>query len=115
MGFPLHDPTAVAYFIDPKLFRTQSGPVRVATSGIARGETILGDNAGRSYAENHWSDIPPSAACKAVNSDAVVRSYRASHRRPLSRLQPDVFAQSPSGKVRTRNMANLLHPFSFIE
>ena len=71
-GFPLHDPTAVAYFIDPKLFRTQSGPVRVATSGIARGETILGDNAGRSYAEEHWSDIPPSAACEAVNSDAVV-------------------------------------------
>ena len=71
-GFPLHDPTAMAYFIDPTLFRVQSGPVRVATSGIARGETILGDSSGRPYAEEHWSEIPPSSACNAVNSDAVV-------------------------------------------
>ena len=71
-GFPLHDPTAMAYFIDPTLFRVQSGPVRVATSGIARGETILGDSSGRPYAEEHWSEIPPSSACNAINSDAVV-------------------------------------------
>jgi len=40
-GFYVHDPSAVAYLVDPSLFTIKRGPVRVVTEGIAIGETIL--------------------------------------------------------------------------
>jgi purine nucleosidase len=40
-GFPLHDPTVVAYLIEPDIFTMRSGEVTVATdSGPAHGMTI---------------------------------------------------------------------------
>ena len=40
-GFYVHDPSAVMYLIDSSLFKMVKGPVRVATEGIAIGETIM--------------------------------------------------------------------------
>jgi purine nucleosidase len=40
-GFYVHDPSAVLYLVDPSLFTTRKGPVRVVTEGIAIGETIM--------------------------------------------------------------------------
>ncbi len=40
-GFYVHDPSAVMYLIAPDIFTTRTGPVRVATEGIAIGETIM--------------------------------------------------------------------------
>jgi inosine-uridine nucleoside N-ribohydrolase len=40
-GFYVHDPSAVMYLIDPGLFKLTKGPVRVVTSGIAIGQTIM--------------------------------------------------------------------------
>ena len=40
-GFYVHDPSAVMYLIAPDVFTTRTGPVRVATEGIAIGETIM--------------------------------------------------------------------------
>lgn len=40
-GFFVHDPSAVIYLIDPSIFTVRQGPVRVATEGIAIGETIM--------------------------------------------------------------------------
>ena len=39
-GFYVHDPSAVAYAIDPGLFSTETAAVRVVTEGIAIGQTI---------------------------------------------------------------------------
>jgi purine nucleosidase len=39
-GFYVHDPSAVAYAIDPSLFATDKAKVRVVTEGIAIGQTI---------------------------------------------------------------------------
>jgi purine nucleosidase len=40
-GFYVHDPSAIMYLIDPSIFKTTKGPVRVATDGVAIGETIM--------------------------------------------------------------------------
>ena len=39
-GFYVHDPSAVAYLIDPGIFSTDTARVRVVTEGIAIGQTI---------------------------------------------------------------------------
>lgn len=39
-GLYLHDPSAILYMLQPGLFNTESAPVRVATGGIALGQTI---------------------------------------------------------------------------
>ena len=44
-GFYVHDPSAVAYVIDPTLFSTEKARVRVVTEGIAIGETIAVERA----------------------------------------------------------------------
>ena len=38
-GVYLHDPSAVAFIVDPTLFRTENWPLRVETHGISRGKT----------------------------------------------------------------------------
>ena len=53
-GVYLHDPSAVAYVIDPSLFTTRQAPIRVETKGEARGRTMpwtgaVGDPAGRAW------------------------------------------------------------------
>lgn len=40
-GFYVHDPSAVLYLIDPRLFTVRQGSVRVVREGIAIGETIM--------------------------------------------------------------------------
>lgn len=40
-GFFVHDPSAIMYLIEPGLFTTRKGPVRVVREGIAIGETIM--------------------------------------------------------------------------
>ena len=51
-GIYTHDPTAMAFAIDPKLFRTESRAVRVVTEGMAIGEVIAAT-------ERHWSQPGP--------------------------------------------------------
>jgi inosine-uridine nucleoside N-ribohydrolase len=73
---PLHDSSAVAYFLRPELFTTIRQPVRVATEGIALGQTIHGDKV-RAYLSDAWDDITPSTICTAVNAAAVLELYRS--------------------------------------
>lgn len=50
-GFPLHDPTVIAYLIEPEIFTMRSGRVTVVTdSGAAHGQTIA-----------DWHREPPNA------------------------------------------------------
>tara|TARA_R110000868_G_scaffold353876_2_gene615079 strand:- start:30440 stop:31384 length:945 start_codon:yes stop_codon:yes gene_type:complete len=70
-GFPAHDPTALVYITNPELFKCIIGPIRVATSGIADGMTIISrhDKYGE---ENEWSNIAPTNVCVDVNADKVI-------------------------------------------
>lgn len=74
-GFPMHDASAVAYAIAPELFRVQTGPVRVVTNGIAKGETILNREPAREYQEDHWSDIPAANVCVDIDAVRVLDLY----------------------------------------
>src|SRR5207244_2484508 len=54
-----HDPSAIAYLIDPTLFTVQPGPIRVLCEGIGVGQTLW-DRSGRQWArQNAWSRRRP--------------------------------------------------------
>lgn len=73
-GIYSHDASAVAYLIDPSLFTLRSGPVRVVTEGIARGQTI---QAWRQFGEHGgtaspWSLCPNQQVCIDVDEQGVL-------------------------------------------
>ena len=71
-GFPVHDASAMAYLIKPTLFKVASGPVRVATSGVAKGATIWSPETARDYAEDHWKGVAGSTVCCDVEPDRLL-------------------------------------------
>lgn len=71
-GFFVHDSTAAAYIIDPGLFTTRSGPVRVVNMGVAVGQTIQRDP-GTWYPPGAWDERPEQLACDGVKAEAVKR------------------------------------------
>ena len=73
-GCYVHDASAIAYAIDPSLFTVLTGPVRVATEGVAKGQTIL-KRAGYTYPENHWDNVTDSSVCMEVNAEGVLALY----------------------------------------
>lgn len=74
-GMHTHDPSAIAYLIDPTLFTTEAGPVRVITEGLGLGQTLL-DRRQRWHAPNAWSDRPAVNVCLGVDSDRLLALYR---------------------------------------
>jgi inosine-uridine nucleoside N-ribohydrolase len=62
-----HDPSAIAYLIDPTLFRVERGPVRVATHGLAAGQTLF-DRRREWYSSNAWTSSPSVDVCVDVDS-----------------------------------------------
>lgn len=67
-GIPVHDSSAVAYLLDPSLFTTRGGPIRVVTEGIAIGQTIQAPNTRRFPPGNAWEGRPDHLIC--IDSDA---------------------------------------------
>jgi inosine-uridine nucleoside N-ribohydrolase len=74
-GMQTHDPAAIAYVIDPTLFITERGPVRVVTEGIAEGQTIL-DRRQKWYHPTPWSNQPPVNVCVGVDSERLLALYK---------------------------------------
>lgn len=74
-GIHTHDPSALAYVIDPTLFTTICGPVRVVTEGVAVGHTLL-DRQQRWRTPNPWSSAPPVNVCLGVDSERLLALYR---------------------------------------
>ena len=74
-GIACHDSLAVAAVIDPSLFETRTGPVRVVTDGIALGQTIQ-KHRKRSYRIDHWDAHPPQTVCVGVDSTRFLEAYR---------------------------------------
>src|SRR5262249_22694284 len=71
-AFYVHDPSAVAYAIDPSLFSTEKARVRVVTEGIAIGQTIAA--AGPRGSE--WEAVrgrPEANVCRAVDAERLLR------------------------------------------
>ena len=74
-GIHTHDPSAVAYLIDPSLFKTERGAVRVITEGIAMGQTLM-DRRQRWQGSHAWSDIPQTDVCVEVDSERLRALYK---------------------------------------
>ncbi len=68
-GMHTHDPSAIAYVLDPTLFTTAKHRVRVETQGYAAGQTIV-DRADKFY------DGPERAICIGVDSPRLLALYK---------------------------------------
>jgi inosine-uridine nucleoside N-ribohydrolase len=70
-----HDPSAIGYVLDPTLFTSVRGPLRVITEGVALGQTLL-DRRRQWLAPNAWSDQPDVNVCVEVDSVRLLALYR---------------------------------------
>jgi uridine nucleosidase len=75
-GIHTHDPSAIAYLIEPTLFRTQRGPIRVVTEGIALGQTLW-DRRQRWQGRHAWTDAPAVDVCVDVDSEKLLALYKS--------------------------------------
>jgi uridine nucleosidase len=74
-GMHTHDPSAIAYVIDPTLFTVGRGPVRVVTEGLAVGQTLL-DRRQRWVHPTAWSSRPAINVCLGVDSERLLALYK---------------------------------------
>jgi len=74
-GCHVHDPSAIAYVIQPSLFEWRSGAVRVVTDGPAEGMTIQKSDQ-RSYMNDEWSSFRAQKVGIKVNDKALLSLYR---------------------------------------
>ncbi|CAJ2634053.1 unnamed protein product [Trifolium pratense] len=72
-GVYLHDPTALLAAIDPSLVTCTEGAVRVQTSGITRGLTILHNKQKRYDEITEWSNMPLVKVAVTVDAPRVVK------------------------------------------
>jgi inosine-uridine nucleoside N-ribohydrolase len=73
-GIACHDSLAVAYVIEPGWFTTRRGPVRVATEGVAIGQTIQ-HHQKRAFPGSAWEGHPAQSVAIAVNSQAFLDHF----------------------------------------
>ncbi|XP_058752076.1 probable uridine nucleosidase 2 [Vicia villosa] len=72
-GVYLHDPTALLAAVDPSLVTCTEGAVRVQTSGITRGLTILYNKQKRFEEVTEWSNMPTVKVAVTVDAPRVVK------------------------------------------
>ncbi|TKY69034.1 uridine nucleosidase 2 [Spatholobus suberectus] len=72
-GVYLHDPTALLAAVDPSLVTCMEGIVRVQTSGITRGLTLLYNKQKRFGEINEWSNKPIVKVAVTVDAPRVVK------------------------------------------
>jgi inosine-uridine nucleoside N-ribohydrolase len=73
-GFYVHDPSAVAYVLDPSLFSTEKAHVRVVTEGIAVGQTIAVAGPVPERWEP-WRGGPEVKVCREVDAERLLRLF----------------------------------------
>lgn len=73
-GCCLHDVAAAAWLVDPSLFETLTGPVRVLTDGIAIGQTIQKRD-DQMFGPSDWDGHPSQSVCSAVRHEQLVQIY----------------------------------------
>ncbi|KAJ0092605.1 hypothetical protein Patl1_27050 [Pistacia atlantica] len=72
-GVYLHDPAALLVAVNPSLFTYTEGVVRVQTSGITRGLTILYNKQKRFAEVTEWSDKPTVKVAVTVDAPSIVK------------------------------------------
>lgn len=73
-GAPPHDAVALMALIEPSLFEWVKGPIRVATKGMCRGQTILST---RVYEEeNAWRGVPHNYVAMSTNVEIVLNKIK---------------------------------------
>jgi inosine-uridine nucleoside N-ribohydrolase len=66
-----HDVLAFIYLTNPELFTLERGRIRVATEGLAQGQTMMNRNARVSYPQDGWGpDIAQTQVCMQVEVEA---------------------------------------------
>jgi purine nucleosidase len=71
-GVYLHDPSAVAFLIDPALFQTKRWPLRVETLGMSRGKTWPWTREHSDPAGTPWAGRPGVEVCVDVDAARLV-------------------------------------------
>ncbi|GIU17519.1 MULTISPECIES: nucleoside hydrolase [unclassified Shewanella] len=74
-GCHVHDPSAIAYVIDPSLFTLREGAIRVVTDGPAEGLTIQKFDE-RKYQHDDWGNKPVQKVGVGVRDKALLKLYR---------------------------------------
>lgn len=92
-GCHVHDPSAIAYVIEPELFTLRSGAVRVVTDGPAEGMTIQKIDQ-RKYMHDEWSAFYAQNVGVGVKSDTLLSLYRESIIRYSERQWSEVICNS---------------------
>ncbi|KAG6767715.1 hypothetical protein POTOM_028929 [Populus tomentosa] len=72
-GVYLHDPTALLAAVNPSLLTYTEGAVRVQTTGITRGLTLLYNKQKRFGEVTEWTDKPTVKVAVTVDAPAVVK------------------------------------------
>jgi inosine-uridine nucleoside N-ribohydrolase len=73
-----HDVLAFAYLASPELFTVQSGSVRVATEGLAQGQTMLNRSGHLDYPQPGWgTEQPITDVCMQVDAPACLALIEA--------------------------------------
>ena len=68
-----HDVLAFIYLVNPELFTTEPGRIRVATEGMAQGQTMMSRKAFENYPQAGWEqDKPLTQVCMSVNASACL-------------------------------------------
>jgi len=71
-----HDVLAFIYLVNPELFTLAHGRVRVATEGIAQGQTMLDRKPHIGYAQAGWGkEKPESQVCMQVDAPGCVAVF----------------------------------------
>ena len=69
-GIFVHDSSAIAYLIDPSLFKTEQWPIRVGTAGLGRGKTWP---AWGKRLPSAWQNRPAVNVCVDVDGARLVQ------------------------------------------
>ena len=64
-----HDVLAFIYLVNPELFTVESGGIRVATEGIANGQTMM-KRKDIFHPQAGWATTPPTQVCMQVQAEA---------------------------------------------
>ncbi|GGO71426.1 nucleoside hydrolase [Bowmanella pacifica] len=70
-GCMVHDPSTIAYLLDPTLFEIEEGRIRVVTEGLAVGQTTLAPGH-RHFPYPGWENLPQQKVCMKVRSQALL-------------------------------------------
>lgn len=73
-GCFVHDPSAIAYVIDPSLFEVRQGAIRVVCDGPAEGLTLQ-KYKDTKHKTDDWADFPAQNVAVKVNDQALLDLY----------------------------------------